>query len=89
MAKGLGVITSRYPELKSADPQDILKWAAELVRLLAVRDKVISSFGYDWEVSNLSAKVKAIDASASSTATVREVLASLIQELKDSGNLGG
>lgn len=89
MAKGLGVITNTYPELKSADPQDILKWAAELVRLLAVRDKVISSFGYDWEVSNLSAKVKAIDASASSTATVREVLASLIQELKDSGKLGG
>lgn len=89
MAKGLGVITNTYPELKSADPQDILKWASELVRLLAVRDKVISSFGYDWVVSNLSAKVKTIDASASSAATVREVLASLIQELKDSGKLGG
>lgn len=87
MAKGLGVITSTYPELKAADPESILKWANELIRILGLRNAILDSSGYGWEVENLTTKVKSLDASAASAATVREVLASLIQELKDTGKL--
>lgn len=89
MAKGLGVITSTYPELTSPDDTAILKWANELIRILGLKDAIVKSSGYSWEITNLTSKVKSLDAASASTDDVREVLASLIQELKDTGKLGG
>lgn len=88
MAKGLGVVTVGLPELKDTSPEEIQRWAAELIGVLNLRDNVANAVGVGWRVQNLTTEDRTIDAASESAADVRTVLATLINDLLQSGRLG-
>jgi len=86
-SRGLATIRPSIPEYQPGE--DMGAWANRLVAALQVilGGIPIPPAGLGWQVDNLSAKTKTLDATGASAATVRTVLASLIQELKDAGEL--
>lgn len=80
--------TRRIPELKKADTSDILRWAAELSRILSsIDDQANRPVSTGWSMTNVT-EDRILDADATTLAEVADVLATLINDLKSKKIIG-
>ena len=81
-------MSRRIPELRSTDPDAILRWAAELVRVIqAIDQQANTPVSTGWTMTNVTID-RALDADSTTTAELADVLATLINDLKSKNSIG-